>query len=120
MRYLSVLLITLLLQGFTFVPGPDSEWLDYETCRQLVETNEILSVAELTEKVEPLALGNVIDMMLLKNKQQYIYEVEVAGNDGVVRMLYVDAKTGRLLGSSQDAQALKKESLWHRIINYSQ
>ncbi len=121
LKYLIVVLTSLLLQGFAFVPDASVERLDYDRCRQLVESKEILSVAELTAKVKPLALGYVIDIMLLKNQQQYIYEMEVAGRDGVVRVLYIDAQTGRLFDDvdAEPPPRPKSDNIWDRIIDWS-
>lgn len=71
--------------------------LDYERCRQLVEAGEILSMMDLMARVEQLSGGQLLDSMLLQSDNDYIYELEVAGIDGVVRMLYVDARSGELL-----------------------
>lgn len=68
--------------------------LDYEACRVLVEEGEILSMTELMELVNTLSEGKIIDTRLLQNEQSYIYEMEIAGADGMVQMLYVDARSG--------------------------
>ena len=41
--------------------------------------------------------GTMLDTSLIKQGDEYIYEMEVAGKDGVVRMLLVDARTGDMI-----------------------
>ncbi|WP_432471764.1 PepSY domain-containing protein [Amphritea sp. HPY] len=70
--------------------------LDYDACRVLVEQGEILSMIELMELVKGLSDGRIIDTRLLQLGNVYTYEMEIAGKDGMVTMLYVDARSGAL------------------------
>ena len=70
--------------------------LDYEACRALVQAGKILSMQELMELVKSLSDGKIIDTRLLQQDDLYIYEMEIAGTDGMVKMLYVDARSGAL------------------------
>lgn len=74
--------------------GSGIKVLDYEACRVLVEEGEILSMTELMALVNMLSEGKIIDTRLLQDEQLYIYEMEIAGKDGMVQMLYVDARSG--------------------------
>jgi len=117
-NYYLILPLFLLLQAFTFVPDPDAERLDYETCRILVERNEILSFAEINAQIKPFGLGRVIDMMLLRSNNEYLYEMEVAGDDGVLRMIYIDARTGDLMNQQDKLPDTNHaESFWKTIID---
>ncbi|ANG61375.1 hypothetical protein A8C75_02100 [Marinobacterium aestuarii] len=71
--------------------------LDVEACRKLVEAGEILSMMDLMERVEQLSAGQLLDSVLLQTDTVYIYELEVAGTDGVVRMLHINARSGELV-----------------------
>ena len=117
-RRLKCLLIPffLLLQAYSFVPDPDSKRLDYESCRVLVEQKEILSFSEIDSRIKPLGLGRVIDMMLLQSAEEYFYEIEVAGEDGVVRMFYIDARSGALK-NSEHVPDKRSDSFWDMIID---
>ncbi|NVK41839.1 MAG: hypothetical protein HWE39_11405 [Oceanospirillaceae bacterium] len=100
MKRISLLLLTCLLAGRVLATGMGAEamtQLSLERCRQLVAAGEILSMMELMERVEQLSGGQLLDSMLLQSDNDYIYELEVAGIDGVVRMYYVDARSGELL-----------------------
>ncbi|MGB0466269.1 MAG: PepSY domain-containing protein [Pontibacterium sp.] len=76
--------------------------LDTDACRVLVEAGTILSMMELMDLVKALTDGRMLDTSLLKQGDNYIYEMDVAGKDGVVRRLLVDARTGQMIeeGSS--------------------
>jgi len=71
--------------------------LDAAACRKLVEAGEILSMMDLMERVQQLSGGQLLDSVLLQTDNVYIYELEVAGLDGVVRMLHIDARSGELV-----------------------
>ncbi|MFC6670194.1 PepSY domain-containing protein [Marinobacterium aestuariivivens] len=100
MKRTTLLLLTCLFAGRALAIGAGAEGmtqLSLERCRQLVEAGAILSMMELMARVEALSGGQLLDSVLLQSDDDYIYELEVAGIDGVVRMLYVDARTGVLV-----------------------
>lgn len=70
--------------------------LDYQACRTLVSAGEILSMNELMKLVRSLSDGKILDTRLLEKDNEYIYEMEIAGSDGMVSMLYIDARTGAI------------------------
>ncbi len=71
--------------------------LDVEACRKLEEAGEILSMMDLMARVEKQFGGQLLDVVLLQTDALYIYELEVAGSDGVVRMLHLNARSGELV-----------------------
>ena len=77
--------------------GAVMKTLDYEACRALVLDGKILSMQELMELVRTLSDGKIIETQLLQRNDSYIYEMEIAGVDGMVKMLYVDARSGELV-----------------------
>lgn len=81
-----------------------------------MEQKEILSFSEINSRIKPLGLGRVIDMMLLQSDEEYFYEIEVAGEDGVVRMFYIDARNGALK-NSEHLPAKRSDSFWDMIID---
>lgn len=94
--YITAILIALLLQGSVRAETSAITVLDYDGCRVLVQQGEILSMAELMELVKSLSDGRIIDTKLLQKGMDYIYEMEIAGADGMVKMLYVDARNGEI------------------------
>lgn len=77
--------------------GNDLELLDYEACRTLVEAGDILPMGELYQRVNEKVDGRMLDTVLVRRPQGYIYQMEIAGRDGVIRMIEVDAATGKVL-----------------------
>lgn len=68
--------------------------LDYHECRLLVQEGRILSLSELMRKAEANVIGRVLDAALIRDAGLYFYEMEVVGDDGIVRIVQLDAKTG--------------------------
>lgn len=90
----AIFLAALLINGSVHAEDSTTSILDYDACRVLVEQGEILSMAELMELVKGLSDGRIIDTRLLQKGNDYIYEMEIAGTDGMVEMLYIDARSG--------------------------
>jgi len=95
-NYIVAFVLSLLLQGQVIAGDGMIKSLDYDACRVLVQQGEILSMAELMELVKSLSDGHIIDTKLLQKGTDYIYEMEIAGADGMVKMLYVDARNGEI------------------------
>lgn len=89
-------MLLMLLPAYSQAESVGMKSLDYEACRTLVQTGEILSMQELMELVKSLSDGKIIDTRLLQQDDLYIYEMEIAGTDGMVKMLYVNARSGAL------------------------
>lgn len=75
----------------------DLELLDYEACRTLVEAGDILPMGELYQRVNEKVDGRMLDTVLVRRPQGYVYQMEIAGRDGVIRVIEVDASTGTVL-----------------------
>ncbi len=94
MIFTAVFLAVFSLTTPVYSGGSGIKALDYEACRLLVQEGEILSMTELMELVNRLSEGKIIDTRLLQDELSYIYEMEIASADGMVSMLYVDARSG--------------------------
>lgn len=75
----------------------DLELLDYQACRTLVEAGDILPMGELYQRVNETIDGRMLDTVLVRRPQGYVYQMEIAGRDGVVRVIEVDASNGAVL-----------------------
>ncbi len=95
---LRVLVITLLLTQ-AWILRADS---DYDEARRLQQSGDILSLEVILEKLRPEYSGKVLEVDLETKSGQFVYELEILGDDGIVRELIVDAKTGVLLHSERD------------------
>ena len=71
--------------------------LDAEACRLLMEDGVIMGMMTLMDKVKMLEKGRMLEASLLRQNDMYVYEIEVAADNGVVHMLWIDAVTGELM-----------------------
>ena len=75
---------------------------DHDEARRLLKSGDILSLEVILQKLQAHYPGKVLEVELEQKTGQIIYEVEILGQNGVVRELYVDAKTGDVLRSKVD------------------
>ncbi len=94
---IKIVCLCLLVSPALHSQGVAIKRLDAEECRILMQAGEILSMAQLMQRVSTLSEGKIIDTQLLQKEQSYIYEMEIAGTDGMVSMLYVDARNGNVV-----------------------
>lgn len=71
--------------------------LDQEQARALVAEGRILPLQRIMQRHAHLLRGRLLDLELEYDHGRLIYELEVMGEDGVVRELEVDAASGALL-----------------------
>jgi len=96
-------LITLCLIIITMMPpGLSQADNDYIEARRLQDTGEILSLESLLKNVRPLFPGKILQIELETEEGKIVYEFEILGNDGIVREVYFDAKTGKLLSVKEE------------------
>lgn len=82
--------------------GTEDEADDQEVARQALEKKEILPLSAVLAKVEGNVPGDIVEIELERKKGQWIYEIEVIGEDGRVRDVDVDAKTGDVINVAFD------------------
>lgn len=70
---------------------------EQDNARQAVESGEIRSLKDILRGVRGQVDGQVLDTQLQESGGRYVYRVKVLGNDGRVRVLMVDARSGRIL-----------------------
>lgn len=75
---------------------------DYVEARHLLSSGEILPLEDILKNVRQVFPGNVLEVELEKKDKRVIYEMEILGEDGVIREVYVDARTGELLFAKED------------------
>jgi uncharacterized membrane protein YkoI len=66
---------------------------------QLQNSNDILSLDEMLQRVKAQYPGRVVETELEHKQGRYVYEIDVVSNDGVKTELKYDAKTGALISS---------------------
>lgn len=80
----------------------DAEYEDQDIARKALENKEILPLSAVLAKVEGKVTGDILEIELERKKGQWIYEIEVIGDDGRVRDIDVDAKTGEVINVALD------------------
>ncbi|VAW70304.1 hypothetical protein MNBD_GAMMA09-2545 [hydrothermal vent metagenome] len=95
----TALLLSIVLIGLSQSTLADD---DYIEARRLQDSGEILPLQTLLEKIKPAFTGKVLEIELEKEKGQIVYEVEILGKDGIVREIYINARTGEILSIKED------------------
>ena len=75
---------------------------DYIEARRLLDSGEILSLEVVLKNVRQTFPGKVLEVELEKEDEQIVYEIEILGSNGVIKEIYIDAKTGKLLLTKED------------------
>ncbi len=75
---------------------------DYIEARRLLGSGEILPLEVILKNVRQIFPGKVLEVELEKEDHQIVYEIEILGGDGVIKEIYIDAKTGKHLFSKED------------------
>ncbi len=75
---------------------------DYIEARRLLDSGEILSLEVILKNVKQIFPGKVLEVELEKEDEQIVYEIEILGGNGVIKEIYIDAKTGKLLLTKED------------------
>lgn len=94
LRLLLVLLLAL----------PAAAWADDDHDRALLlrHKGEIMPLAEILQRVAGKYPGQPLEVELKDHKPHLAYEIELLGEDGVVREITVDAVTGDIIATEKD------------------
>ena len=95
----SVLLIAFMLLGPLHAAFADD---DYMEAKRLLETGEILPLEDLLKNLRQIFPGKILEIELEREDHQIVYEVELLGKDGIVREIYINARTGKVLSIKED------------------
>lgn len=103
MKQITALLTGVLLVAFLLIQGTavqaDS---DHDDARRLRDSGDILSLELILEKLRESHPGKILEVELETESGHLVYEIEMLSDDGIVRELIIDAKTGELLRSKRD------------------
>jgi len=75
---------------------------DYIEARRLLDSGDIQPLEIILKDVRQTFPGKVLEVELEIEDQQIVYELEILGDDGVIKEIYINAKTGKLLFSKED------------------
>ncbi len=70
---------------------------DSETVRRWVEQGRVLPLEELLARHRERIAGRLLDVEVEREHGRIVYELEVIGDDGRVREIYLDAASGEWL-----------------------
>jgi len=75
---------------------------DYIEARRLLDSGEILPLEVILKNVKQILPGKVLEIELEVEDEQIVYEIEILDRNGVIKEIYIDAKTGKLLLTKED------------------
>ena len=77
---------------------------DHERARELVKSGEIIPLEQLLQQIITKEEGKLrlLEAELERKSGRLVYELEMVDEQGVVRELLFDAKTGKSLGTEDD------------------
>lgn len=77
---------------------------DHERARELVKSGEIMPLEQLLQKItsQQSSQLRLLEAELERKQGRLVYELELVDEQGVVRELLFDAKTGESLGEEDD------------------
>jgi len=75
---------------------------DYIEAKRLRDEGEIKSLEEILKNVRKAYPGRILEVELEDEKGRIIYELEILGDDSIVREIYIDATSGELLSIEED------------------
>ncbi len=71
--------------------------VDHRNALEARKSGEILSLAQILEKVRPGISGEIIKVEIEHEDGRWVYEFKVLGDNGRRTDIYVDGKTGKII-----------------------
>ncbi len=75
---------------------------DYIEAKRLRDSGEIKSLEEILRNVRQAYPGRILEIELEDEKGRITYELEILGDDRIVREIHIDARSGELLSVEED------------------
>ena len=75
---------------------------DHIEAKRLLNSGEIMALDDILKIIKQTYPGKLLEVELEKEHKKIVYEVEILGTDGIVREIYIDAKTGKLISIKVD------------------
>lgn len=93
-----------LLAAFIVLSHPQTAMADDDhiEARRLLDSGEILPLEVILKNVRKIFPGKILEVEIEKEDHHIVYEIEILGNDGVIKEIYIDAKTGKQFFSKED------------------
>lgn len=94
-----ILLISTLLLSLHHSAQADD---DYIEARRLLKAGKILPLEKILKNIRKSYPGKILEVDLEKDNGRIVYEIEILANDGVVKELYINARSGELISVKED------------------
>lgn len=75
---------------------------DVKDARHLYEQGKIRPLEEILQSARQLFPGKVLEVELEREKGRLVYELEILDSNGVVKEIYIDAASGKILSTKED------------------
>lgn len=72
---------------------------DHLRARKLVDQGVIMPLADILKIAKQKLPGKLLEVELESKDKQTVYEIEILSEDGIVREIYINAKTGDIISS---------------------
>jgi uncharacterized membrane protein YkoI len=79
-----------------------AEDIDQATVRKLRSSGQILPLEKIHTKAKTIKTGKILETDLETKNGQYIYEIEMLDDKGIVWEIKLNAKTGQLIKLEED------------------
>lgn len=102
LRGVAAVLSALLLGGALMAParaGDHGDREDHERARRAMTTGQVLPLRTVLERLDREHPGQVLEVELEQDGDQWIYEVKLLQKDGQLVKIKLDARTATVLGS---------------------
>jgi uncharacterized membrane protein YkoI len=76
--------------------------IDQATARKLRSSGQILPLEKIHTKAKTIKAGKILETELETKNGQYIYEIELLDDKGIVWEIKLNAKTGQLIKLEED------------------
>ncbi|WP_430257478.1 PepSY domain-containing protein [Neorhizobium sp. IRS_2294] len=71
---------------------------DSDRARDAVRSGQIMPLKTMLRKIDATRYGRIIDIRLSRSQSRDVYQLKLRDNNGAIRTLRVDARSGSLLG----------------------
>ncbi len=75
---------------------------DHELARQALQRKEILPLDQVLAAIRDRVPGEIVEIELEREKDRWIYEVEIIDEAGRMRDVLVDAKNAEIIGTEAE------------------
>lgn len=76
--------------------------IDQATAKKLSASGQVLPLEKIHEKAKTIKAGKVLESELEHKNGQYVYEIELLDDKGIVWEMKLNAKTGQLIKLEED------------------